>query len=129
MRLGRFTRQADPAAYERTELGTDYVEHLDGVDWFYADVPPRWHRCWPQTRGWVSVYRELVERCACGSLRFDGHGPWVDRNSRKRETAEERAARDRDRELQRLIRAFEVAEEARDGHAMNELIIELRQLG
>jgi len=58
------------------------MEHLGGTEWLDAARPPWFHRCWPQTRGWVN--RELVERCACGSLRFDGWGPWVRRNERKR---------------------------------------------
>lgn len=65
--------------------GLNYVEDLNGVDWCEAPRPRRWHRCKPQTRGcFVRFQCEVVERCACGATRFDGRGPWMERNSRRK---------------------------------------------
>lgn len=61
--------------------GTEYLEHVNGVHWFDAPKPWRWHRCRPQTRGFI--LGDFIERCACGGLRYDGHGPWIERNSRR----------------------------------------------
>jgi hypothetical protein len=59
------------------------VHHRDGIPWHQAPLPRRWHRCRPQTSGWIRADR--FERCACGAGRFDGAGPWLDRNSRRKE--------------------------------------------
>jgi hypothetical protein len=54
--------------------------HANGVPWWEAKVPHRWHRCRVQTSG---VHRFVqVERCACGAIRLDGR-VWLERNSRK----------------------------------------------
>ena len=58
----------------------EYLEHLGGVGWFDAPRPRRWHRCQPQTRGFFHL--RLTERCACGGVRLDGCGPWIERNQR-----------------------------------------------
>lgn len=133
LRLRPFTRKPGPSAYQREDgplHDGEWIEHLDGTDWFYADVPPRRHRCWPQTRGWMD--RELVERCACGATRFDGYGPWVNRNSSKPRTAEEQAAmiRERDRcdAMGRLISAYGDAVKAEDRERLKEIRSQLRQL-
>lgn len=55
--------------------------HKDGVAWFDRPIPRRWHRCVPSTS---AVDGRLVERCACGSTRLDGYGPWMERNSRRK---------------------------------------------
>lgn len=60
--------------------GSEFLQHLGGVDWMDAPKPRRWHKCKPQTRGEFGL--ELVERCACGGARLFGFGPWVERNSR-----------------------------------------------
>lgn len=60
--------------------GLEYLEHLNGVDWFDATPPPRRHSCSPQSRGWMAG--AYVERCACGALRMDRIGPWMARNQR-----------------------------------------------
>lgn len=65
----------------RSEDGKVETHHLDGVEWWNAPVPRRWHRCAPQTRGWIN-YFSLVERCACGAIRLDGRTHWMDRNNR-----------------------------------------------
>lgn len=52
------------------------VEHLDGIPWYEAPRPRRWHRCKPQTRG------HSIARCACGAIWI--LGGWVERNSRRR---------------------------------------------
>lgn len=56
----------------------------DGVPYFQAPLPRRWHRCEP----WTSMRLDtgLVERCACGAIRLDGDG-WLERNIRRREEA------------------------------------------
>jgi len=62
-------------------FGKTMIEHLDGVPWHQAPKPRRWHRCWPQTRGWMN-YFTTVDRCACGAVRLDDSPPWINRNSR-----------------------------------------------
>lgn len=70
----------------RSSVGGARICHLEGVPWFEAPVPRRFHRCWVQTRGWVGM--GLVERCACGGLRQPSWGRgWIERNSRDRKTA------------------------------------------
>ena len=75
-------------AYE-SEDGSFKMWHKDGVAWNDAPLPPRWHRCKVQTRGYDRL--ELIERCACGATRFDGGGVWVGKNEtrdyRKRHAA------------------------------------------
>jgi hypothetical protein len=59
------------------------MTHVDGVAWHEAPLPRRWHRCKPQTSGRLSG-GSLIERCACGAVRYDGHGVWIERNQRRR---------------------------------------------
>lgn len=62
----------------------DDIQHLDGIPWHDAPVPSRWHRCQPQTMGYLN-YFTLIERCACGALRRDrDHLGWTDKNSRSK---------------------------------------------
>ncbi len=61
--------------------GPFFIEHLDGVEWFHAPVPPADHECWVQTRG-VSGTGSNVERCACGAIRNPRWDSWLERNSR-----------------------------------------------
>jgi hypothetical protein len=56
------------------------IEHREGVAWYDARIPAPWHRCKPQTRGYVAGM--WIERCACGSISVDV-GPWEERNTRK----------------------------------------------
>jgi hypothetical protein len=60
------------------------VFHLDGVAWHDAPLPDRIHRCQAQTRAWTNWFTR-VERCACGSLRCDKRGPWIDKNERRKD--------------------------------------------
>lgn len=60
----------------------DPPEHLDGVKWFEAPVPRRWHRCTPQTRAWIGLFTR-VERCACGAIRID-EGFWHNKNETRK---------------------------------------------
>lgn len=46
--------------------GIDFVAHLDGVPWYEAAPPPRKHKCWAQTNGYMNGHR--VQRCACGAF-------------------------------------------------------------
>lgn len=59
----------------------DFVQNLDGVPWFEAKRPRRWHRCKPQTRGQAG-FAGYLERCACGAISREGRH-WFDRNSRR----------------------------------------------
>lgn len=66
-------------SYENAKTG-EYLEHLNGVDWYDAPGVPLWqrpfHRHAPQTRGRMSG--DYVERCRCGASRFDGDsGIWL----------------------------------------------------
>ena len=60
--------------------GPEYLEHLNGVDWINAPLPPPVHLCQPQTRARFGSAGELVERCACGAMRTGSL--WLQRNSR-----------------------------------------------
>lgn len=62
----------------------EYLEDLDGVDWFRAPIPHRWHSCRPQSRG-TNKYG-YVERCACGgyNIRAADKPVWTYRNTRRR---------------------------------------------
>lgn len=66
----------DPKALRRAMDAENGVTHLDGIDWTEAPIPPRFHRCWPQTSGMG------VQRCACGAI-GRGFGPWMEKNSRR----------------------------------------------
>lgn len=68
-------------AYWQWPHGMGYLEHLGGIGWSDAPVPHRWHRCRPQTRGWMQCF---VERCACGATRLD-QSHWMQRNQRRRD--------------------------------------------
>jgi hypothetical protein len=46
-----------------------WTRSLNGVPWFKAKRPRRWHKHWAQTKGMG------VERCACGATRPAGY-PW-----------------------------------------------------
>jgi len=58
------------------------ISHLGGVPWFEAPRPRRWHRCRPQSEGWIDG--EFIQRCACGGISFDRDGIWIKRNERSR---------------------------------------------
>jgi len=58
------------------------VHHLDGVRWWEAPLPRRWHRCRAQTRGrWG--HDTSVRRCACGAIDL-GLG-WGQKNARRKD--------------------------------------------
>ena len=61
---------------------TTTQSHLNGVPWFEAPTPRRWHRCRAQTIGWLGF--EQVERCACGAIRGGGYRTWLERNSSRK---------------------------------------------
>jgi hypothetical protein len=60
---------------------TTDIQNVGGVGWWEAPLPPRKHKCTPQTTGWTSGFT-LVERCACGAIRLDRRS-WRERNSRQ----------------------------------------------
>ena len=68
--------------YESDDLSTS-IRNLDGIPWHEATIPPRFHKCSPQTRGNTSAGR--VERCACGAIRLGPFDQWMERNSRRKE--------------------------------------------
>jgi hypothetical protein len=52
----------------------------DGIHWFDAPLPRRWHKCKKQ-----SVFTgksEYVARCACGAVYI--MGGWIEKNSRRK---------------------------------------------
>ena len=59
------------------------IESIDGIMWYVAVRPHRWHRCKPQTRGLKGS--KFAERCACGAIRLSNWGSWINRNSRRSE--------------------------------------------
>lgn len=79
------------ARFEEARAGYEALrssqEHVDGIPWHDAPVPPRLHRCKPQTKGWVNFFTQ-VDRCACGAIRMDG-GRWMERNARRKTTTKE----------------------------------------
>lgn len=57
------------------------VAHRNGVPWFEAPLPHRFHRCKVQTQGWVDL--DFIERCACGAVRLQRSGWWRKNETRK----------------------------------------------
>ena len=64
---------------------------------------------------------ELVERCACGGLRFDGTRPWINRNTSSAPTAEERARHERLRVWDALVDEYESASPGRQAEIRDTL--------
>jgi hypothetical protein len=71
-----------PGRRPKQPLQVRDVRHQQGIEWFDAPIPRRWHRCRTWSRGVVNG--RLVERCACGAIRLDGYGGWMDRNDRRK---------------------------------------------
>lgn len=57
-----------------------YVSNRDGMWWNHATIPPKRHRCKPQTT--VRLTTITVHRCACGARKFGKFSRWEHRNSR-----------------------------------------------
>jgi hypothetical protein len=72
------------------------IESLGGTNWNDAPLPRWWHRCRPQTRGWLDL--DYVERCACGAIRLSPGDLWAERNQTRRARARTR----RDERLPRV---------------------------
>jgi hypothetical protein len=64
------------------ERPADPHRHVDGVPWYEAPLPRRFHRCRPQTSGRAGHF-DFVDRCACGAIRWNARY-WLERNSRLR---------------------------------------------
>lgn len=62
----------------------DSIQHCGSTSWRDAPIPRRWHRCTPWSTHYNPAHLVDAERCACGALRLDGHGPWIYRNTRCR---------------------------------------------
>lgn len=74
--------------YVSKDGGRTEILNRNGVDWFDADLPPVDHDCYVQTHGYLDWFT-LVERCACGALRYGRdkyHTPsWTRVNERRSE--------------------------------------------
>lgn len=68
------TFELDPYA------GSLHVVHLEGVPWYSAPIPSRWHKCTIQTSAFVKD--RVVDRCACGAIRIGLSLHWMEKNSR-----------------------------------------------
>lgn len=63
------------------------VEHLDGLPWYTASIPPARHDCWRQSWHLNEAGHLWLERCPCGGIRTyrDGRPStpwWCGRNTR-----------------------------------------------
>ena len=56
--------------------------HKDGVPYWKAPIPRRFHICRAQTVG--KLGEEWVWRCACGAIRNPRFKGWLGRNSRRK---------------------------------------------
>lgn len=95
---GRYVQIADRPIIGRVsdvldDIVTDRATglwHLDGVPWWDASIPGRWHRHWIQSVGWTDDWtgggKAELHRCACGAIRtLDGpYSGWMGRNERRR---------------------------------------------
>lgn len=101
--VGQTEREGRVATWRRLGIA-GWVRHRDDTPWYMAPMPSRWHRCAPHTVAVVGygIYREVIERCACGAVRRYGtllevwRGPrdgdarylpgarWTERNSRRK---------------------------------------------
>lgn len=57
------------------------IQHKDGIPFYRATPPPRFHFCKAQTRG--TIFGVFIERCACGATRRD-IAFWFERNKDRR---------------------------------------------
>ena len=74
---------ADEFDFPRGYISSNDIKHLDGIPWHEAPLPPRFHRCKPQTKGWVGFSQ--VNRCACGAIKDVGtQRGWCEKNSRRK---------------------------------------------
>lgn len=74
----------DWVPYETLPGSPNIVHNLDGVWWHQAKKPRRLHVCSTQTKAWTGAGSlHYVERCACGAIRFQNYGPWINRNERR----------------------------------------------
>lgn len=53
-------------------------------DYMKEPIPRRWHRCKIAMFGVIGG--EIFDRCACGGIRVGRVGPWLERNSRRKES-------------------------------------------
>lgn len=66
-----------------TWYGNTEINHVHGIPWYEAPIPRRWHKCRPQTTGWVGYFTPVL-RCACGAIKYD-RDKWRNKNTRKKE--------------------------------------------
>ncbi len=58
--------------------------HREGIWYHEAPLPRRLHFCKAWTTGYEN-YLSIIERCACGAIRYD-RSIWVNRNERRKES-------------------------------------------
>lgn len=65
-----------------------YVQHKDGIWWFEAPLPRRWHKCKTHTIALLGT--GLVRRCRCGAISWNG-GMWIEKNAERKNGRKNRA--------------------------------------
>lgn len=58
-------------------------ENKNGLWWYQAPLPRRWHKCSPWSSCWINLF-DRVERCTCGAIRYN-KGTWHEKNSRRKQ--------------------------------------------
>lgn len=56
------------------------MQNKDGVPWYKAPLPPRFHRCRVHSSG--SPNGEFIGRCACGATYIAGG--WINKNETRK---------------------------------------------
>lgn len=77
----KITRAQAYREHREERRASERAMSIDGVYWHEAKMPSRWHRCYAHTSGIVSF--KMVERCACGAIRYDG-SRWMEKNARRK---------------------------------------------
>ncbi len=64
--MSRYQAEPWPADVPRS-WDSPEIRNLDGISWYDAPAPPRRHKHWAQTDGWIGL--DQFQRCPCGALR------------------------------------------------------------
>ena len=73
-----------------------YVQHKDGIWWFDAPLPRRWHKCKTHTIALLGT--GLIRRCRCGAISWNG-GMWIEKNSERNNAKSGKADRTKNRDI------------------------------
>ncbi len=57
--------------------------HKNDTWWHQAPIPRRWHRCQVWSSG--PIRGRVIQRCACGGIRWEDESEWLARNSRRKD--------------------------------------------